>query len=158
MVIVLFWIAAIVFWLRAETLERQVGPGPIPIYWLAAGLCCVAFALYGIRERVRLLYGLLEIAIGSFILLGAVNSYTDVMGHEFTPVIGGGMFHRPPQGWLHWDATSASLLPIAAAVYILVRGLDNVGEGLAQLSNPVWTRWWRRLFPVRALTKSKTQS
>jgi hypothetical protein len=58
------------------------------------------------------------------------------------------MWHRPPEGWLQWDATWVALLPVAAAVYILVRGLDNLGEGLDELSNPAWRRRWRFVFPV----------
>jgi hypothetical protein len=92
---------------------------------------------------------MLELAVGFLILLGGINAYSVARGREFVPIIGGGLFHRPPEGWFHWNATYASLLPVLAAIYVLVRGLDNVGEGLDQLSNRRWAEKWRRVFPRR---------
>jgi hypothetical protein len=149
MFIALFSVAAVVLLFVAEHFARNPGPGPTSIYWLAICFWFVALALYATRERARLIYGLLELAIGAFILLGAINSYTATMEREYIPIVGGGVFHRPPEGWLHWNATFTAFLPIAAAIYILVRGLDNLGEGLNELSNRRWIGWWRCIFPKR---------
>jgi hypothetical protein len=146
MVVAIFWTVAVVLWIIAEQLARNPGPGPSAIYCLACALVFVALAFYATRERWRLFYGLLELSIGIFILLGALNNYTVVMSREYVPIVGGGIFHRPPEGWLHWSATGAALLPVAAAVYILVRGLDNIGEGLEQLS-PTLSKLWQYVFP-----------
>jgi hypothetical protein len=149
MAILFFLGAGIAMWLHAEQLARGSGPHPDSVYWLAVALVSVAFALYGLRERFRLIYGLLELAIGAVILLGALNSYTATIGRQYVPIVGGGVFVRPPEGWLQWNANSSALLAVLAAVYIIVRGLDNVGEGFHQLRSPLWTRIWRFAFPNR---------
>jgi hypothetical protein len=95
-----------------------------------------------------LAYGLVEIASGIFIMLGAINSYSAALGREHVPVVGGGMYHRPAEGWFHWNASSVALLAVGAAIYILVRGLDNVGEGLREW-RPEWHVRWQRLFRGR---------
>jgi|SRR5579863_49290 len=91
-----------------------------------------ALGLYTLRSRCRLVYGLIEIASGVVIMLGAINSYSAALGREYVPIVGGGIFHRPPEGWLHWSAPTVALFGVAAAIYILVRGLDNIGEGLSE--------------------------
>jgi hypothetical protein len=90
----------------------------------------------------------LELASGVVIMLGAINSYSAALGRENVPIVGGGIFHRAPEGWLHWSAPSVALFGVAAAIYILVRGLDNVGEGLRE-SNPGWYGKWQRCFRGR---------
>jgi hypothetical protein len=147
MVMLFLFGVATAMWLHAEHLASGSGPHPESVYWLALSLVSVGFGLYGLRERFRLLYGLLELAIGGAILLGALNNLTAIMGREYVPIVGGGVFHRPPEGWLQWNTSSAALLPVAAAVYIIVRGLDNVGEGFHQLRNPLWASIWRLAFP-----------
>jgi hypothetical protein len=115
--------------------------------FLLAGIV-IALCLYILRARARLLYGLLELASGVVIMLGAINSYSAALGRENVPIVGGGIFHRAPEGWLHWSAPSVALFGVAAAIYILVRGLDNVGEGLRE-SNPGWYGKWQRCFRGR---------
>jgi hypothetical protein len=156
MAILFFFAVAVAMWLHAENLAKGAGPHPASVYWLTFALVGLGLALYGLRERFRLLYGLLELAIGVTILLGALNSFTAIMGREYLPIVGGGVFHRPPEGWLQWNTSLAALLPVAAAVYIIVRGLDNFGEGLDQLQNPFWSRNWRRMFPKKERPASKT--
>jgi hypothetical protein len=115
--------------------------------FILAGIL-VSLVLYILRARHRLLYGSLEFAFGLLIMLGAVNSYSAAVGREDVPIVGGGIFHRPPEGWLHWRPSSVALFGVAAAVYILVRGLDNVGEGLRE-SHPEWYARWQRCFRFR---------
>jgi hypothetical protein len=149
MTIIIFWAAAVLAFLLSNYLVLLVGFGRLVGLCLAISLSLTAIALYGMRARSRLVYGVLELVVGFLILLGGINAYSIARGREFVPIVGGGVFHRPPEGWFHWNATYASLLPVLAAIYILVRGLDNVGEGLDQLSNPKWATRWRRAFPKR---------
>ena len=161
MAILIFFGIAIGLWLHAANLATgQPGPlgsHPASLYWLALALAFFGIALYGLRERLRLIYGLLELAIGGAILLGALNSWTASAGRELVPIVGGGFFHRPPEGWLQWSTSSVAMLPVVAAVYIIVRGLDNVGEGLHQLQSPLWSRFWRWVFP-KAKRSSQSQN
>jgi hypothetical protein len=117
-------------------------------YWVALFLF-VGASLYVLQLRSRLSYGLIELALAALFIASALNSYTVALGREFVPIVGGGIFQRPPEGWLHWSGPSIASLQIAAAVYVLVRGLDNVGEGLADLSNPKWAIYWRRVFSFK---------
>jgi hypothetical protein len=149
MTIALFLLAGIVMFLLTNWFSSLVGPHTeLVVVGLVVGLSLFAIGLYSLRARFRLLYGLLELASG-VVMLGAINSYSAALGRENVPIVGGGIFHRPPEGWLHWSAPSVSLLGVAAAVYILVRGLDNVGEGLSELSNPKWSAMWQRCFGKR---------
>jgi hypothetical protein len=135
---------------------------PWPIIWLGLHshpellACClvvgfflIAVGLYALRAGFRFVYGLLEIVFGLLISAGAVNSLSVALQREYVPIFGGGVYHRPPEGWLHWSAPWVAWLQIAAAIYILVRGLDNVGEGLNDLPDPRWRERWCRLFPTR---------
>jgi hypothetical protein len=58
----------------------------------------IALCLYILRARARLLYGLLELASGVVVMLGAINSYSAVLGRENVPIVGGGIFHRGARG------------------------------------------------------------
>jgi hypothetical protein len=107
----------------------------------------VAATLYGLRSHFRLWYGFLELVVGLLILAGAVNAFSAAWARGCIPVVGGGVFCRPAEGWLHWNATWTALFPIAAAIYILVRAMDNISEGLTAWPNSGWTRSWQRLFP-----------
>jgi hypothetical protein len=118
---------------------------------LVTGLLVVAVGLYALRVRFRLLYGLLELAVGIIIALGAINAYIAALGRENVPIVGGGIWHRPPEGWLHWSSPSIAFLAVLGAVYILVRGLDNIGEGLNELSNPKWCAVWDWCFRRRGV-------
>jgi len=129
MTIIAFAVAAAFVFLLSNYLVLWTGFGPLVAFSLAISLTLLAIALYGVRARSRLLYGLLELVVGFVILLGGINAYSIARGREYVPLVGGGILHRPPEGWLHWNATYASLLPVLAAIYVLVRGLDNVGEG-----------------------------
>jgi hypothetical protein len=84
-----------------------------------------------IWRRHRLLFGLIEVVFGIVLLAIAANSYYAAEANEFIPIVGtGGVFRQPPQGLLHIRSTSVSWFQMAAAIYVLVRGFDNVGVGL----------------------------
>jgi hypothetical protein len=111
-----------------------------------AFLILVAVGLYWLRERYRLAYGSIELAFGVILLGVVVNSLSVAQSRACAPIIGGGIFCKPPEGALQLYPTVSAWIAVAAAVYIMVRGLDNFGEGLAQLSNPKWHTKWRQVF------------
>jgi hypothetical protein len=117
------------------------------VYVTVVGFGFVAAALYALRSSHRLVFGLIEVIFGMVILAIAANSYYAAEAKEFIPIVGGGLFRRPPEGLLHIRSTSVSWFQMAAAIYVLVRGFDNVGVGLRRSENPKWNRRWRRVFP-----------
>lgn len=126
-------------------LARLVGfHAPLIIAWLLLSLVFCAVGLYGLRLWSRLLYGMVEIVVGVLITLAAINTYGVAQIREYVPIVGGGVFHRPPEGVLQLSGPNIALLGMLAAVYILVRGLDNVGEGLRE--HPKWGARWQRVF------------
>ncbi len=99
------------------------------VFGLTMGLCTFAVALYALRTWNRLLYGLAELAVAGATILGAAaSSYFGKQGQGFDFVLG--------------DA-----LPIAAAVYVLVRALDNIGEGLKRKNGGKYPAVWSKIFP-----------
>jgi hypothetical protein len=81
-----------------------------------------AVVLFKVRTKWRIHYGLLEITFGIFSALAAA-----------TPAAAG-------------DAR-LSLIQLAAGVYIMVRGLDNLKIGLDERpDHPLWDLWQQR-FP-----------
>ncbi|RWB79141.1 MAG: hypothetical protein EOQ50_04870 [Mesorhizobium sp.] len=85
-------------------------------------LCILA---YWMREHRRWQYGSLEIFFALVLLV--VTVYQSMRG---VPV---------PQGWSF--PLVADLAKYAASLYVMVRGFDNIGQGLK--SDPVWGRRWR---------------
>lgn len=102
----------------------------LAVAWLFVSLVFCAVGLYSLRLWSRLLYGVIELAVGAVITLVAINAYGVAQSREYVPIVGGGLFHTPPQGVLHLSGPSIALLGMLVAIYVLVRGLDNVGEGL----------------------------
>lgn len=97
------------------------------VCWVGA-LLVIGVYLYFLRCRHRLAYGVVEViaAIG-IVTVTLVNTLTS--------------FSRPiPNEALWWASSFGPWLQLAAAVYILVRGLDNVGQGLR---GPGAERWKR---------------
>lgn len=74
---------------------------------------------YGWRERFRLTYGVTEASVG------AIASYYGFEASSF-----------------HYDAmTTAQWLQALGGIYIIVRGLDNMGKGFERTTmEPVWKR------------------
>jgi len=101
------------------------GMGILVVLYIMIGLCLIAIGLYGLREYSRLYYGLIELLFGFFLItLSSLNAWI-VAASE----------------------TWVALLLVAASVYILVRAMDNIGEGLKLLSNQKWSMLWQRIFP-----------
>lgn len=84
----------------------------------------LAVVLYRLRGEQPLFYGLLEVIFGGGVIVVTA--------------------HRPPTDLI------AMVVTIAGAVYVIVRGLDNMDKGLPE---PL-RRYWDRAFPKRPI---KTQ-
>ena len=102
----------------------------VAVAWLFVSLVLCALGLYSLKMWSRLVYGALELGVGATITLGAINAYGVAQDHEITPIVGVGFFHKRPEGVFQLSGPEVALFAMLAAVYIMVRGLDNIGEGL----------------------------
>ncbi len=97
----------IAFWMSqyfVSTLSLPVAPIPVRLY-LIFGAAGIALTLYELRSRRRILYGAIEIALG----LGIAWQASARLGGE--------------RGGL------AEYLAFVGAIYVMVRGIDNVSQG-----------------------------
>ncbi len=65
MTIIIFLAAAVLVFLLSNYLVLLVGFGPFVTFCAAISLLLLAIALYDVRARSRLLYGIVELAVGS---------------------------------------------------------------------------------------------
>ncbi|MCY0989463.1 PIN domain-containing protein [Nannocystis sp. ILAH1] len=87
-----------------------------PLWGLALGTAVLGGLLFWFRSRYRLAYGIAEVLFG----LLATTQLTDSLGYN-----------------------PAFFLQLAAGVYIVVRGLDNVGKGLqGTRMESTWVAWF----------------
>lgn len=80
----------------------------------------VGFLLYAFRQRYRLMYGALEVAVGWLMAWHFADTFTTFEG-----------------------ASVFSGLQLIAGLYVIVRGLDNVGKGL---EGTRFQAYWERVF------------
>lgn len=92
-----------------------------------AGTVIFGFAAYRFRRRSRFWFGVGEIVV-AFVQIHLAWLPT----YDFLVAQGASRFAE-----LIYRTT-----PVIVAVYLLVRGLDNIGEDLP----PRWREWWLRLF------------
>jgi hypothetical protein len=97
------------------------------------GCGCIGIFLYMMRQEARLLYGCIEVIFASGALAAAVINAIQVLESAGRADM--------PAG----QAKFVAIFIIAAAIYILVRGLDNIGEGLRKHPGP--NKRWERIFP-----------
>lgn len=90
-----------------------------PAWGLALLVGIAGIALYQFRCRARLYYGIVECSIGIWV------------GYESVPKGVASDYFR-------------NLLPFVVALYIIVRGLDNIGK--AAEGNPSLHQYWRKWF------------
>jgi hypothetical protein len=119
----------------------------IGIFVLTAMVLPFGVALYAFRSRYRLLYGIIELATAiAIVALSVVNVIRTYDSLVFTPP-------AAPKGSidavLQWSPTTAGWFQLAAAIYLFVRGMDNIGEGLSEFPLPNIEARWRRVFPRR---------
>lgn len=85
----------------------------------------IATLLYSVRRKNRLVYGLVEMAAAIAALFF--------------------LFLRFDPGELTVESVAGRTVAILAVVYVMVRSLDNIGEGLQPDSS--MENYWIRLFP-----------
>jgi hypothetical protein len=98
--------------------------------WLFVSIVFVAVGMFGLKLFSRLLYGLVELAFGAGITLVAISAYGAAQSREYVPIVGGGLFHRAPQGVLQLSEAQIALFGMLAAIFVLVRGFEDVRDGL----------------------------
>jgi hypothetical protein len=87
-----------------------------------------AIGFYRVRCWNRLVYGLIELAAGvAVIILGEFPPYTVLTAGDGSWPLG---------------SRAAHMLTLMGGVYIVVRALDNIGQGLPGR----WRLGWRRVF------------
>ena len=117
--------------------------GPV-LTWLFFSLAFFAIGLYSLKRWSLLFYGIAELLFGAAITFVAINAYGAAQSREYVPIIGDGFFHRSPQGVLGLSEPQIALFGMLAATYVLVRGLDDVGNGLRK--HPKANACWQRCF------------
>jgi hypothetical protein len=123
-------VGALMFFLTNRVVGFQVGP---VMTWLFVSLVLCAIGLYSLKLLSRLLYGFVELLFGAVITFVAINAYGAAQSREYVPIVGGGFFHRSPQGVLQLSEAQIALFGMLAAVFVLVRGFEDVRDGLRQL-------------------------
>src|SRR4051794_24249479 len=94
--------------------------GVVTVFWVV-----VAIVFYRVRRASRLLYGAMEMIAG----IGVI-----VIG-EFPPAA----ITTAAKTWT-LGSRAAHVLALMGGVYIVVRGLDNMDQGLPGRWRPVWRR------------------
>src|SRR5436309_5453299 len=96
-------------------------------FLLLAVFIFLGFAFYLLRRRHRLAYGLIEVGIGIVVISLTIFPQTSYLLLQEEPLF----------GWLLLKSAGVS-----AGIYVLVRGLDNVEQGLTKS----WRTRWDRAF------------
>ena len=135
----------LMFFMTNRVVGFQVGP---VVTWLFFSLVFCALGLYSLKLWSRLLYGIAELLFGAAITFIAINAYGAAQSREYVPIVGDGFFHRSPQGVLQLSEAQIALFGILAAIYVLVRGFDDVGDGLR--AYPKADACWQCFFGTRA--------
>jgi hypothetical protein len=148
--LVLFWWPMTEFVLGFAQLLPEHAAKQLLIWYWTLGFAVLGIALYALRTRLRLLYGLIEVSIASVFIAVATNSYIQAsdVDQMASPKIAPKTVLEIDD-FLGWKQTSVAWLSIAAAMYIFVRGMDNVGEGLGEFGFEQLQNRWRRVFPRR---------
>lgn len=100
---------------------------------LLVAAVCVALGFYWLRCRRQLVYGLVELGVGLAVIFLTLYPQTpNYLSDEQVP---------PWWGWLLSKGVGITL-----GIYVMVRGLDNIGKGLP----PKWRSKWEHIFYGRA--------
>jgi len=118
------------------------------LYIWTAGLVFAGAALYTLKRGSQLLYGLVEIGIAIVLIYGAFEKSSPVFEQlnvktwqMFGHYLFAGNIAAP-----EFERLFGSIIQLAVALYVLVGGLDNTGEGLRKVSRA--KAWWDWMFPV----------
>ena len=135
----------ILFFTGIGLVDSDVVPDRFALWTLlvafTTGLASVSVALYMMRRRARLIYGILETLVGLGAIFAAVINIIRLLDTQAEDLFIG-----------QNKVVGAFLL--AAAIYIVVRGLDNIGEGLPPDSKA--SRIWTAIFPTGQSTAQPT--
>jgi hypothetical protein len=121
----------------------------VAVYAALAGIfylfVVIGVWLYWLRESTRWFYGLIEIAAALVLLF--LSIFFQVPREP--PQLGSSIYTVP---------FITSILQTLAAWYVLVRGLDNLGQGLKKY--PTWHRRWQwvSLRPVDPAPESEKEN
>ena len=99
------------------------------------GLASLGVFLYMMRREARLLYGVIETLAGLGAIVAALLNTIRLLGGP------------PDENLFAGQNRFIALFLLAAAVYVVVRGLDNIGEGLRNGSKA--ESRWNSIFPKR---------
>jgi hypothetical protein len=124
--------AAADFLTRPRSIAWVIAPWALGVIYLGVGL-------YLMRRAARLLYGIVEVI--------AAVALTTVTFVQSIIVLG---IKRPDEVFSGQGDITA-ILQVAAALYVLVRGLDNIGEGLKKY--PKAESMWTAIFPTDLWTR-----
>jgi uncharacterized membrane protein len=101
---------------------------------IVGGIICVfviaiaGLAAYRLRRSRRFCYGLIEIVVSLAVIFLTVFPQTSYLALE-------GDQGQSWLGWLLYKSVGA-----LTGIYVLVRGLDNMGHDLPKVLLPVWER------------------
>jgi len=91
---------------------------------------CLGLFFYWLRCRWQLVYGLVELVVALAVIILTFYPQTNYLLQEAGPP------------WWGWFLSKS--VGISAGIYVMVRGLDNIHNGLP----PKWRCKWDRIFPV----------
>jgi hypothetical protein len=100
------------------------------------GLISFGIFLYMMRREARLVYGLIEAMAGVGAIVAAIVNSIRLL------------IMTPEETLFHGQNRFVVVFLLAAATYVLVRGLDNIGEGLPEGSRI--QGWWNSIFPKKS--------
>jgi hypothetical protein len=105
----------------------------VSLFSWAFGLVASGIGLYALRRSARLAYGIVEVVVSL-----AVIAFTFERSLEMVGIQGATSRFLP-------ENIPSAIVVAMAAVYVMVRGLDNVGEGLKPY--PQALAMWEEVFP-----------
>jgi hypothetical protein len=118
----LVWLLRITAWvlipsylLYSHGSDALRNPGPLTAAFALISAYYAAACLYYVRISFRRTYGLIEIAIGLAAVYYSVPRFA--------------------------DPTPLTIVQIGAGIYIIIRGIDNVDQGMLTKSGLLWKVW-----------------
>jgi hypothetical protein len=133
-VVLLAFVAVLLFFFPIILVDFSVIGSSSAIMLVACwflSLCTLGSALYSLRTRYRLAYGIIELIIAIIIVFATM---IDVL-------------NRFPSSSDLIPLLTNTALPLIVALYVFVRGMDNIGEGLK--TYPAIAQYWTSFFPSR---------
>lgn len=96
----------------------------VPAVYVLSGVC-IALAMFWIRRSHKIIYGAIEVVAGVLALYG-------------TALVGKGPFDRGFSGDFYRFDWTIVLIATLTGIYIIVRGLDNIEQGLKVRYPNLW--------------------